>query len=204
MRVLITAAEASELPMQIEGLSTDCTFKINHKMHVIGVGKVRAYRNLIAEINRFKPDRVLHVGTAASLTPDVQIGAVQYVIATYDGDITDLNGRGIGNPDIEIDPSSNLLEMESSVSWTSDVALFDRADCNDKVASIDYHADLYDMEDFSVALACYDTHTPVDIYRVVVNHPGDTRDTYRKNASECSSTLETVIMTYLSKLARLL
>lgn len=171
-----------------------------------GVGKVNAARTTQILISKFKVDKIINVGTAASISPMLNIGDVlvgKYVVQ-HDFDITAFGHSkgyitGIGN---NVKCDSDFLEkieekikkenkfnqkgekrnynIKIGVVATGDIFCSDISK-KDKI-SADFNADAVDMECAAIGQVCYLDNIPFNVIRGISDTPnGNNASTFDEN-----------------------
>lgn len=123
----------------------------------IGVGKVNAAINTSLLIEKYKPKRIINLGTAGGIKLDTGIYRVNHVFQ-HDVNLTSLGlepGQILSDTNCFID-----LKGHGYTCATGDIHVTEkhkmRLDC-----------DMVDMEAYSIAKACLLTNTKVEIYKYI-------------------------------------
>ena len=123
----------------------------------IGVGKVNAAINTALLIERYKPKRVINLGTAGGVKLLSGIHRVNYVFQH------DLNLISLGLMPGQILSDNNSfihLDGEGHTCATGDMHVTERH-------KIRMDCDMVDMESYSIAKACLLSNTKVEIYKYI-------------------------------------
>lgn len=192
--------------------------KIQEKKCILvqsGVGKVNAARTTQILVDKYKVNRVINVGAAASINPMLNIGDVligEHVVQ-HDFDITAFGHSkgyitGVGN---SVECDSNLLEkineiinekkrdynVKLGIVATGDVFCTEIS-MRDEIRAV-FDADVVDMECAAIGQVCYLDNIPFNVIRGVSDTPnGNNAGTFDENldlaAKRCSEILNEILM----------
>ena len=187
-----------------------------------GVGKVNAARTTQILIDKYKVNRVINVGAAASINPMLNIGDILIgrSVVQHDFDITAFGHSkgyitGVGNS-VECDRDSleriekiinNNKERNYNVKLgivaTGDVFCTEISMRDEIRATFD--ADVVDMECGAIAQVCYLDNVPFNVIRGISDTPdGNNAGTFDKNlelaSRRCSEVLNEILCDKLQNL----
>ncbi len=183
-----------------------------------GVGKVNAARTTQILIDKYKVNKVINVGAAASINPMLNIGDIliaKYVVQ-HDFDITAFGHSkgyitGVGNnikcdSDFlykieekikkENDSSEKKYNIKTGIVATGDV-FCSEIDMRDEIRGT-FNADAVDMECAAIGQVCYLDNVPFIVIRGISDTPdGNNAETFDKNlnlaSKRCAEVLSEVL-----------
>ena len=193
--------------------------KINNRKCVLvqsGVGKVNAARTTQVLIDKYKVDKVINVGAAASINPMLNIGDVligKHVVQ-HDFDITAFGHSkgyitGVGD---KVNCDENFLEkveeklkeerqfsIRTGVIATGDL-FCSEISIRDEI-SAKFHADAVDMECAAIGQVCYLDDIPFIVIRGISDTPdGKNANTFDKNLELASKRCVGVLNEFLDNI----
>lgn len=195
---MIISALESELPSHTQ-------FKLATLPHTIvtcGMGLLASYRATFKAIVKHNPAFVLNVGSAASISHDLNIGDVVAIDSVYAHPIMDVSSK-LSQLGVSLKSEYDVLEVKevphiysnykkASISSGDFFVTKDNVD----VLGISSSASLVDMEAYAIASACRDLDVDFYCVKYISDHVlnGNSESDWKENLQKTSEVLGRAVL----------